>query len=120
MVREVRFFGMICDERLSWAPYLRSLCLACQSLLDVLRHFPHTTWGADRTTLLRLFLLLVRSNLDYDAHVYFTASPRALRILNPVQNEGLRLATDAFHSPIARLHVETNILRLDLQIGNCW
>ena len=28
-VREVRFLGMIFDERLTWVSHLRSLCLAC-------------------------------------------------------------------------------------------
>ena len=75
----------------------------------------HTTLGADRTTLLRLYLILVRSKLDYGAHVYCTASPRALRIQDPVQNEGLYLAISAFRSsPIASLPVEFNVLPLDL------
>ena len=65
----------------------------------------HTTWVADRTTLLRLYLL-VCSKLDYGGHVYCTASPCTLCILDPVQNEGLHLVTG--------LHIESNILPLDL------
>ena len=76
-------------------------------------HLSHTTWGADRNALLRLYFILVRSKLDYDAHC--TTFPRTLRILGPVQNEGLRLETGAFcFSPIASLHVEYNVLPLDL------
>ena len=30
VVHEVRFLGMIFDERLTWIPHLRSLHLACQ------------------------------------------------------------------------------------------
>ena len=51
---------------------------------------------------------------DYGAHVYCTASPRALRIWDPVQNEALRLATGAFRSSIPSFHVETKVLPLDL------
>ena len=113
VVREVRFLGMI-DEGLNCVTHLRSLRLACQSPLD-LRHLSHTTWVADRTTLLRLYLVLVRSKLDYGDHVYCTASLRTLRILNPVQSEGLCLVTGAFRSsPIISLHVEANVLPLDL------
>ena len=84
-------------------------------LISLDRHLSQTTWGADRTTLLHFYLVLVHSKLDYSAHVYCTASPRALRILDPVQNEGLRLATVAFRSsPIPSLHVESNVLPLDL------
>ena len=100
---------------MTWAPHLRSLRLACQSPFDLLCHLSHTTWGANRTTLLRLYLVIVHSKLDYGAHVYCTASPRALRILNPVQNEGLRLATGAFRSSsIAILYAESNFMPLDL------
>ena len=75
----------------------------------------HTTWGADKTTLLCLYLVLVHFKLDYRVHVYCTASPHTLCILDPVKNEGLRLATGAFlSSPIARVHVESNVLPLDL------
>ena len=93
----------------------KSLRLAFQSPLDLLRHLSHTTWGSDRTTLLRLYLVLVRSKLDYGVHVYCTASPRTLSILDPVQNEGLRLATGTFRSSsITSLHVESQVLLLDL------
>ena len=84
MVREVRFLGMIFDERLIWVPHLRSLRLACQSPLDFLCYLSNTTWGTDTTTLLRLYLVLVRSKLGYGAHVYCTASPTTLHSLDPV------------------------------------
>ena len=77
VVREVRFLSMIFDERLPWIPHLRSLRLAIQSPLDLLRHLSHTTWAADRTTLL-IYLVLVLSKLDYGAHVYCAASSRTL------------------------------------------
>ena len=83
---EDRLLGMIFDERLTWAPHLRSLGPACQSPLDLLRHLSHTTWSADRTTLLHLHLVLVRSKLDYGVHGYCTGSPCTLRILDPIQN----------------------------------
>ena len=65
VVCEFRFLGMIFDERLTWAPHLRSLRFACQSSLDLLRHLSHTILGADRTTLLRLYLVLECSCLLY-------------------------------------------------------
>ena len=112
MVREVRFFGMIFDESLTLVPHLKSLRLACQSPLDLLRHLSHTTWDADRTILFRIYLVLVRSKLDFGTHVYCTASPRKLRILDPDQNEGLSLATGAFRFyPIVSFHVESTVFR---------
>ena len=115
MVHEVSFLSVIFDERLTWVPHLKSLRLTCQSPLDLPRYLSHTIWGADRTILLHLYLLFVCSKLDYGSHVYCTASLRTLRILDPIQNEGFRLATGAFRSfPITSLHVESNFLPLDL------
>ena len=106
---------MIFEKRLTWVPHLRSLRLACQSPLDLHRHLSHTIWGADKTTLLCLYLVLVPSKLDCSAYVYCTASPCTLCILNPVQNVGLRLEIGAFRSSTtASVHVESNILHLDL------
>ena len=47
-----------------------------------------------------VFILFVIFKLDYGAYVYCTASPRTLRIREPVQNEGPRLETGAFRSSL--------------------
>ena len=114
-VREIRSIRLVFDDRLTLVLHLRSLRFACQSLLDLLLHLSHNTWVADRTNLLRLSLVFIHSKLDSGAHVYCTASPRTLCILDPVQNEDLRLATGAFlSSPITNLHIEYNFLPLDV------
>ena len=103
--------SMSFDEHMTWVPHLKLLCLACQSPLDLLCHLTHTTWGADRTTLLHLYLVLFHSKLDYGAHVYCTASTYTLCIFDPVENEGLHLATGAFRSSlITSHHVEYNVV----------
>ena len=68
LVHEVRFL-MTFDVHLTWVPHLKSLCHPCQSSLDHLSHLSHTT-----TTLLRFYLVLVRSKLDYGTHVYLLLS----------------------------------------------
>ena len=53
--------------------------------------------------------------MDYGAHVYCNASPRTHRIMGPVQNKDLCLATGPFRSsPITSLHAESNFLSIDL------
>ena len=47
--------------------YLKAKCLRALNLLKVLSH---TSWGADRTTLLKLYRSLVRSKLDYGCIIY--------------------------------------------------
>ena len=67
----------------------------------------HTTWGADRTTLLQLYRSLIRSKLDYGSIVYGSARKSYLAMLDPLHHQGLRLAIGAFRtSPVASLYVE--------------
>ena len=81
--------------------YLKAKCLKALNLLKVL---PHTNFGADRTTLLRLYRSLIRSKLDYGAIVYGSARKSYLAMLDPVHHQGLRLALGAFRtSPVENL-----------------
>ena len=71
--------------------------------------FSHTSWGADRTTLLKLYRSLVRSNLDYGCIIYGSARKSYLHMLDHIHNQGLRLALGAFRtSPVASLYVEAD------------
>ena len=66
----------------------------------------HTSWGADRTTLLKLYRSVVRSKLDYGCIIYGSARKSYLQMLDPIHNQGLRLALGAFRtSPVASLYV---------------
>ena len=68
-----------------------------------------TSWGADQTTLLKLFRSLVRSKLDYGCIIYGSARKSYLQMLDPIHNQGLRLALGAFRtSPVASLYVEAD------------
>ena len=69
----------------------------------------NTSWGADRTTLLKLYRSLVRSKLDYGCIIYGSARKSYLQMLDPIHNQGLRLALGAFRtSPVASLYVEAD------------
>ena len=66
--------------------------------------------GADRTTLLKLYRSLVRSKLDYGCIIYGSARKSYLQMLDPIQNQGLRLALGAFRTyPVASLYVEPSL-----------
>ena len=66
--------------------------------MNLLKKLAHTTWGADRETMLKLYNATVIPILDYGCQIYSSASESALKVLNPVHHLGLRLATDAFRS----------------------
>ena len=92
----VKFLGVLFDNRLSYAPHIKQLKTDCQRPLDLLRLLSHKTWGADQNTLLHLYSAMVRAKLDYGCVVYGQASPGLLKLLDPVQNEGLRIAGGSF------------------------
>ena len=104
VVEESKFLGILFDRKLSFIPHIKYLKAKC--LLKVLSH---TSWGADRTTLLKLYRSLVRSKLDYGCIIYGSARKSYLQMLDPIHNQGLRLALGAFRtSPVASLYVEAD------------
>ena len=104
----VRFLGLIFDEKLTWKYHVQQLKIDCLHRSIILRIASHFTWGADRTTSLRLYRAIIRSKLDYGSVVYGSAKANILKTLEPVHNAALRVCTGAFRSsPIVSLLCET-------------
>ena len=77
--------------------------------MNLLKVLSHNSWGADRTTFLKLYRSLVRSKLDYGCIIYGSARKSYLQMLDPIHNQGLRLALVVFRtSPVASLYVEAD------------
>ena len=124
-VENARFLGLIFDCRLTWVPHLRYLKTTCLKALSLLRVLAHTSWGADRQTLLLLYKSLILSKLNYGCEIYSSATEARLRILDSVHHAGVRLATGAFRSsPIPSLLVDAGVLPLDIHrqslLLRCW
>ena len=64
VVEESKFLGILFDRKLSFIPHIKYLKAKCLKALNLLKVLSHTSWGADRTTLLKLYWFLVRSKLD--------------------------------------------------------
>ena len=109
VVEESKFLGILFDRKLSFIPHIKYLKAKCFKALNLLKVLSHTSWGADRTTLLKLYWSLVRSKLDYGCIIYGSARKSYLQMLDPIHNQGLRLALGAFRtSPVASLYVEAD------------
>ncbi len=93
-----RFLGLTFDKSLTWRAHIRGLQSKCVSPLNLLRMLNGTSWGADRTTLLRLYRSLIRSVLDYGSEGYGSAAPSTLRPINSIHHAGIRLATGAYRT----------------------
>ena len=110
---------MIWDTKLTFEPHIKYLKARCQNSLNILKVLSRTEWGADQTTLLKLYRSLVRSKLDYACIVYGSASKTALAKLDPVHNQGLRLSLGAFRSsPVESLYVEAQEPPLEIRREN--
>ena len=113
---EVKFLGMVFDEKLTWNSHIDKLKVKVKRSLNILKVVSGFNWGADKTSLLRLYNAVCRSKLDYGCQVYSSASKTKLKELDIVHNMGLRICTGAFQtSPIESIYVDSNQIPLDLR-----
>ena len=73
VVEESKFLSILFDRKLSFKPYIKYLKDKCLKALNLLKVLSHTSWGADQTTLLKLYRSLVQSKLDYGCIIYGSA-----------------------------------------------
>ncbi|GFU96917.1 putative RNA-directed DNA polymerase from transposon X-element [Trichonephila clavipes] len=79
--------GLIFDQSLRFHRHLKDLKIRSANALNILKVLANTHWGADRTSLLRLYRALIRSKLDYGSVVYSSACKSLLKILDPVHHQ---------------------------------
>jgi hypothetical protein len=116
IVQQTKFLGLIFDSKLSFIPHLKYLKAKCLKATNILKVVGHYDWGADRKTLLSLYRSLIQSKIDYGSVVYGSARPSYIKMLDPIQNQCLRICLGAFRtSPADSLCVEANILPLELR-----
>ena len=116
VVDQYKFLGVIFDRKLSFIPHINYLKAKCHKALQLLRVVAHKDWGADKSTLLKLYKSLVRSKLDYGCFIYGSARKSYLRCLDSIHHLGLRLALGALRtSPVESLYVEANEAPLSLR-----
>ncbi|GFW97584.1 putative RNA-directed DNA polymerase from transposon X-element [Trichonephila clavipes] len=116
VVPDVRFLGVIFDRRFTFLPHILQLRKRCEKSLNLLKLLSNTSWGADRTSLLRVYQAIVLSRIDYGCVVYGSACNSTLKKLDPVHHMALRICTGAFRtSPVQSLYVNFHQLPLDLR-----
>lgn len=110
-VQEVVYLGLFFDSSFTWVPHIKSLKVKASTAFSILRVRSHLSWGADRTTILRLYRALIRSKLNNGCEANSSATPIVLRILDSIYNEVLRICTGAFRSlPVESLHDYMNLI----------
>ena len=112
-MESVKFLGLHFDQRLNWKVHVKQVKAKGLKALNICKKLAHTTWGADRETMLKLYKATVLPILEYGSQIYASASEPVLRTLDPVHHLGLRLATGAFRSsPTSSLIVDSGDLPL--------
>ena len=107
---------MTFDRLLTWKGHFDKLVSRCNNDLNLMRMVSGTSFGADKKTLLMIYMSLIRSKLDYGCQAYMSASPTKLARLDKIQNNALRIATGAYKSTsVQAMEVECNIMPLSLR-----
>ena len=113
---EVKFLGVIFDKKLTFSPHINDLSNRVKKSLNILKVVSHFNWGADRTTLLKLYTSLCLSKLDYACQIYGSACRTLLEKLDVVHNMGLRICTGAYRtSPVDSLYVDSGMPPLSIR-----
>lgn len=106
----IKFLGLILDNTLSWKPQINALKAKCNKGLNLLKKLAHTKWGSDAPTMVRLYIMLIKPQLEYGIEAFISAADSYLKTINTIQNSALRISTGAFRStPITSLHALTSV-----------
>jgi hypothetical protein len=92
----LKIFGLTFDSRLNWQTHIKDAKTRAKKRLNILRCLAGTEWGADRDVLLRTQSAVVLATLRYGETAYGSAKNNILKQLEPVHNQGLRIAIGAF------------------------
>lgn len=69
--------------------------------MNTIKILGNCTWGSETKTLILIYKALILSLIDYGSVIYNSANFKTLKSLDPVHNQGIRLATGALRtSPI--------------------
>ncbi|GBN27831.1 hypothetical protein AVEN_28129-1 [Araneus ventricosus] len=107
VVNEVKFLGITFDKKLTFRPHVIKLRKKLDKALNILKVLSNTSWGASRTSLLRVYRAAILSKMDYGCVIYGSARQSVFKILDPIHHSALRLCSRAFRtSPVESLYVE--------------
>jgi ribonuclease HI len=108
VVSEAKFLGIIFDNKLTFRSHIAHLKKKCTRNLNILKVLSNTSWGANRTCLLKIYNAVIRSKLDYGCAVYGSSRKSVLLKLDTIHHTALRLCTGAFRtSPVQSLYVDS-------------
>ena len=107
IVLEKKFLGLLWDRKLNWCAQLKDLRIRGMRANNILKVIVKNNSRTPTRRLINVYRSIVRAKLDYGCQVYGTAAKTALKMLDTVHHQALRLCTGAFRtSPVESLYVE--------------
>ncbi|RVE42066.1 hypothetical protein evm_013279 [Chilo suppressalis] len=104
---KVKFLGMILDSKMTGVHHINYTIQKCEKNLNILRALSGVWWGAHPVSQRLLYNSLIRSLLDYGSFLLLPCSKIALKSLEKIQSNCLRIILGAMKSsPINAMQVE--------------
>ncbi|GBN26250.1 hypothetical protein AVEN_88681-1 [Araneus ventricosus] len=119
VVNEIKFLGVTFNKKFTFKPHVMKLRKKLDKALNILKVISNTSWGASRTSLLRVYRASILSKIDYGCVIYGSARQSVLKGLDPIHHSALRLCSEAFRtSRVESLAAELlrNLNLEDLQV----
>jgi hypothetical protein len=106
------FLGIRFDNHLSFKNQIAYLKETCIQRLNIIKILSHKSWSLNKTTLIQIYNVLIRSVLEYSAILAPAISSTNLNTLQIIQNSALRIILKKpifTRTRISDLHQEANI-----------
>ena len=107
-VNHFKFLGLIFDNKFTWNEHINYVEDYCNKRINLLKFVSGTKWGANRSSLYKLYTALILSKIDYACEFYYSASQQNRYKLDCIQHKCLRLCTGAFKSTPIHILLITN------------
>ena len=62
--KEVKFLGVIFDERMTWKNHINHVEDRCKRRMNLMRCISGQNWGADKKWLMHIYIAMIRSVID--------------------------------------------------------
>ena len=113
---EIKILGLTFDSKLNWISHIKKLKDECSRRINILKILSAKGWGTDQRILINTYKSIIQAKLDYGCVAYDSASNSTLKILDPILNTCLRIATHAYRtSPTSSLLTEGKVKPLALR-----
>ncbi|UYV84979.1 hypothetical protein LAZ67_X004169 [Cordylochernes scorpioides] len=111
--RTPKYLVVTLDPSLTYGPHINQTVLRAKKRLNILKRISGYEWGADRDTLRKTYLALIRPILEYAQPVWQTASKTNLNKIDQIQSSAARIISGLRNTcPTKIAEMEANLLPL--------